>query len=241
MVFKNEYTIGVDGVALKNEATNTAMLSIMEDVATLHSAAVGYGVNDIEVTRRGWILLDWQLEVLRRPKYNEKLTVSTWSRKFDRVSAYRDYTFTDTKGEIIVRATSRWILFDIDSRRPQRITDKMVELYESEPDRSAFDDEMSDLKVDRELIENALTTPYKVLRRDIDINGHMHNITYLDVALEVLPLEVYEAGIFNRVRINYKKELRLGDEVTCAYYKNGDVHTVVMMTDEHLNAIVELS
>ena len=33
---------------------------------------------------------------------------------------------------------------------------------------------------------------YKVARRDIDLNGHMHNLYYLDLAYEVLPQDIYE-------------------------------------------------
>lgn len=241
MIFKNKYTIGIEDVAFRNEATNRTLLSIMEDVATLHSDNVGYGLNDIEITRKGWVLLDWKLEVVRRPKYNESVEVSTWSRRFERAYAYRDYLFKDENGEIIIKATSRWILFDIDTRRPQRLTEEIGELYKSEPDISAFEEEMTELKVDTELLENAVRTSYTVLRRDIDINRHMHNITYLEVALEAIPMEIYESKTFNSVRIHYKKEIRFDDAVVCAYYNQGDVHTVIMMVNEKVNAIIELS
>ena len=41
---------------------------------------------------------------------------------------------------------------------------------------------------------------YNVNRRDIDLNGHMHNLNYLDLAYEALPEEVYNKRPFNDVK-----------------------------------------
>ena len=58
---------------------------------------------------------------------------------------------------------------------------------------------------------------YKVARRDIDLNGHMHNLYYLDLAYEALPQEVYEKRPFDNVRIEYKKEIKFGETIKCKY------------------------
>lgn len=41
MIYCNNYKIGLEDIGIKNEATNKALLAIMEDVAGLHSASVG--------------------------------------------------------------------------------------------------------------------------------------------------------------------------------------------------------
>ena len=33
---------------------------------------------------------------------------------------------------------------------------------------------------------------YYIQRRDIDINEHMHNLNYLDMAYEILPEDIYK-------------------------------------------------
>ena len=58
---------------------------------------------------------------------------------------------------------------------------------------------------------------YIVKRRDIDINNHMHNLYYLDVAEEALPEEIYFKRPFNNFRITYKRGIKLGETVNCKY------------------------
>ena len=76
-----------------------------------------------------------------------------------------------------------------------------------------------------------LTMPYTVMRKDIDLNSHMHNLYYLDLAYEVLPEEVYEQRPFNNIRITYKKEIKLGDTINCKYKKQNNKN-IITITDE---------
>ena len=83
---------------------------------------------------------------------------------------------------------------------------------------------------------------YKVNRFDIDINKHMHNLNYINLAYEALPEEVYENEEFNVVRISYKKEVKLGDILICKYKKENQKHVIVIKSEDEktLHAIIEL-
>ncbi len=238
MIFRNEYVVGIEQTGFNNFITNKGILAIMEDIASLHSAEVGYGLLDIEKIRRGWILLDWQINVLKRPVYNEKLSVSTWARSFERACAYRDYEFKNEAGETVIIGTSRWILFDIDKRRPVRLTEDITSLYDSETELSVFKEDIKDIAFDETMIESAHGVQYKVMRRDIDINNHMHNINYLEVALEALPEGVYKKTHFDNLRIQYKREIKYGDTVECRYFESEGYKAVAMLVEGRVHAIV---
>ncbi len=47
MIYCSNYKIGLEDIGISNEATNKALLTIMEDAAELHSASVGCGVLEI--------------------------------------------------------------------------------------------------------------------------------------------------------------------------------------------------
>ena len=55
--------------------------------------------------------------------------------------------------------------------------------------------------------------PYRIMRRDLDNLGHMHNISYLEAAYDIMPEEYYNGPVFNYVNIEYRKELLKGDDV----------------------------
>ena len=52
MIYCSNYKIGLEDIGRNNEATNKALLAIMQDIACLHSASVGYGVLEIETKKR---------------------------------------------------------------------------------------------------------------------------------------------------------------------------------------------
>ena len=237
MIYCSNYKIGLEDIGRNNEATNKALLAIMQDIACLHSASVGYGVLEIETKKRAWMLLDWKMEVIKRPKYNDDIKVETWSRKVERLYAYRDFQIKDKEGNIIVIGTSRWIFVDTDRRRPVRLTADIVDLYESETDKSVFPEEIKDIEYEEDYI---FKKEYYIQRRDIDINEHMHNLSYLDMAYEILPDDIYKNKIFDNVRIVYKKEIVYGENIECYYSQHNDKYIITAKSKDKINAVIEL-
>ena len=65
----------------------------------------------------------------------------------------------------------------------------------------------------------------------IDINGHVHNLDYLDLAYKALPEEVYKKE-FKILDIMYKKEIKLDETVKCFYSNENGVHTVSIKSED---------
>lgn len=200
----------------------------------------GFGALDISQTKASWILLDWKVKVLDRPMYAEELRVKTWGRYFQKAYTYRDYEIYNSKGELCVIATSKWALIDIEKRNVLKLTDEIKNKYKPE-EKSVYNEKVLDkMKIPTEF-QREIT--YTVGRKDIDINNHMHNTYYLSLAYEVLPEDVYENRPYDNFRITYKKEIQLGDTITCKYTYENNEHIIVIMTPEKeaINAIIKLS
>ena len=92
--------------------------------------------------------------------------------------------------------------------------------YESE-ERAVFPDEDFSKMVDPDSYSNEIE--YTTMRRDIDFNGHMHNLYHFDLAYDTLPQNIYENSIFDNFRITYKKEISviiLSFDISCYKEKN---------------------
>lgn len=237
MIYSSNYKIGLEDIGVNNEVTNKALLKIMEDVSGLHSASVGYGLFEIETKKKVWMLMDWKMKVIKRPKYMDEIKAETWSRKVERIYAYRDFQIKDKDGNLIAVGTSRWIFVDIDRRRPVRLTPDITDLYESEFDKRVFEEEIEDVKCEDYLFKK----DYYIQRRDIDMNEHMHNLSYLDMAYEILPEDIYKSKVFDNVRIVYKKEIVYGEKVECYYSQENDRYIVTAKSNDKVNAVIELS
>lgn len=240
MKFEAEYTVGVRDIGRNNEMTNIAILSYLEEVASSHSSTCGYGVNDIETKRKVWFLMDWKVKVLQRPKYEDKLTFKTWARPIGKHYFYTYRDFEIFLGEKLVAiATTKWVLFNIDDNKIMKIPDDILSLYNPEEEKVFEDDEISKIY---EPNEKNYYFKYDVIRSDIDVNKHMHNLNYLKLAYEVLPENIYENNELNNVRIMYKHQVKLKDKIKCYYSNEGGKHVVSIKSDDDkvLHAVVEL-
>lgn len=241
MIIKHEFEISFRDVGKSSKITNSALLNMLEDIAGMHSNQVGYGLNDISKTGVTWVLLNWKLRVLHRPIYGSKLNIETWARKAVKFYTYRDFRVYDESNNLVAIATSKWALVDATTMSIARITPDLLNLYQPE-NVSVFaqEEELSKLLAPPEVL-NQYT--YTVARRDIDINNHMHNLYYLDLAYEALPNEVYSNSDFNNVEIMYKKEMKLNDKINCfySYFNNEHYITIKSLDDATLHAIIKLS
>lgn len=241
MILENEYTVKLSEIGKGNKATNKAILSYLEDIGGIHSNQAGYGIFEIEKTHLSWILLGWRLQVIRRPKYAEKIKIKTWSKGVVKLYTYREFEIYDEQGNLIVKASSKWVLLDIEKGKIVRIEPELMAKYDPEVNKEVFGKEEFD-KI-KEPDQYQFETEYTVRRADIDVNNHMHNLNYIELANEALPEYVYRGALFNDVRITYKKEIKLGDTVKCKYAFREDKHVVVVKNQDEsvLHAIIEMN
>lgn len=240
MIIENEYTIKLSEIGKENKVTNRAILSYLEDIAGIHSNLAGCGIFDMEKIHLSWILLGWKLHVIKRPKYNEKIIVKTWSKGIVKFYTYRDFEIYDEQGNLIITASSKWILLDNQRGKIVRMNPEMINKYEPEFDKRTFD--MTEFENIKEPESYQYETEYTVRRADIDGNNHVHNLNYIEIANEALPEDVYRGALFKDVKVMYKKEMKLGDTVKCKYSFSDDNHIVVIKsTDEKIvHAIIEM-
>lgn len=238
-VFKCKKRIGISDIGHSNKITNKSIIRILEDIGGMHSESLGVGINSIEETGLSWILLAWKVKVINRPKYNEELSVETWGREYNRAFTYRDYKIYDEEGSLCIIATSKWAIVDIKNGKLAEITPEIMEPFELENNKVFETDSNLKIKEPKTVISQIT---YKIQRRDIDINKHVHNLYYLDFAYEALPQGVYEKGECDNIEIMYKTQIKMGNDIKCLYTKeeNQNIVTIKSLDDSVLHAIIKL-
>lgn len=239
MFVEHKFYVGLSDVNINKELTNTSLLKHLEDVAGIHSEIAGFGLTDIEKTRRSWILLGWKVKVLKRPLVNDTVIIKTWSRSIDKFYAFRDFEIRDQYDDIVAIATSKWIFIDIDKGKIVKVTDDVIESYKQE-NKQVFEE--YDLPKLKEPENFELEADFKITRNLIDINKHVHNIHYLDIAKECMPENICFGNELNEFEITYKKEIKLGDTVKVEYKKEDDYHYIAIksMDKSIVHSIIKL-
>lgn len=238
---KHNFEIGFRDVGKSNKITNRALLGFMEDTAGMHSNLVGYGLNNIKKTGLTWVLLNWKVKVFSRPIYGQNITVETWARNAEKFYTFRDFKVYDESNNIIAIASTKWVLLDASTMSLTKITDELIAQYT--PDSTnVFSGEPEISKLIPPKDYSSIFT-YKIQRKDIDINDHMHNVSYLDLAYEAIPEDIYLHHKFNEFEIMYKKETKLGETVKCFYSHHDNIHFITIKSEDEkfLHSVVKFT
>ena len=236
---EKEFYLTIRDIDKNTNITNKAILKFFEDIGGYHSDLAGYGLKQIEETKISWVLLHWKFKVLKRIKYSDgKLRVKSWSRGAVHACTIRDFEIYNSNNELCVVGTSKWALIHLENGL-MRLTPELLESYGTEPN-IAID---FDFKKIKEPDTYLSVYNYTVSRRDLDINSHMHNLNYLDLAYETLPEDVWNNNTFDNVEIMYKKGALLGDKLKCLYSLVDNEHIVTIKSEDenNLHAIIKLS
>ena len=91
MIFERKHKIGIDEVNKNFKMTNESMVTVFQNLASFNSDEVGYGVLNVPKTGKTWVVVDWKLRVLRRPRYGEEVSVKTWGRNTEGLISFKDF------------------------------------------------------------------------------------------------------------------------------------------------------
>ncbi len=240
MFYEEKMKASVEDFGKDAKLTERSILKFLENIGAYHSDMVGYGALDIPETGISWILLEWKVQILRYPKYGESIWVKTWSRGVATpFTTYRDYEIYAETGEKLVIASAKWTAINVFEKRVAKLTAEMLDCYESE-EAHVFDEK--DILRQKEPLSYESEKSFTACRHQIDLNGHVHNLCYLDFALDLLPADIYETRDFRDIRITYRKEIKADEEITCKYHAENGAHTVgIYGGDGKVRALVTLS
>ncbi len=211
------------------------MLANMAEISTLHSNALGLSLNQIRKNDYGWMLINWELEVLKYPKLGESVKLLTWTSAFNKFYANREFLILDLEGQVLVKASSLWAFLDIQKRRPLRIPKEIIEKYSLVDERNftAF----TSIQVEGEILKES--EAFIVGHKDLDENMHVNNIRYIEWLLLGFS-KMEETHEIKKLAIHYKKELLLNDRVKTQVVKSSldNKFYHIISTNNKVNALM---
>ncbi|MBQ2661187.1 MAG: hypothetical protein IJF80_00865 [Clostridia bacterium] len=232
MIYTRDYEVAFEDCENSMKMSLKGILRAIENVASLHSDRANDNVIDSSVNNGiTWVIVEWNMKLLRVPDYCEKVTVSTWSYMADNTrSVKRGALICDRDGKHLVEVLIKFMLIDRKTGLPLRITEDIIEKYKPE-DKSVYDETTLGIVHEPKEFEREVILPLR--RSDIDFNEHVHNLNYLDFALEALPEDVYKKNNYSNMRIIYRRAMKLSDvAAVCKYSRDDKKHTVCMYSKE---------
>ena len=68
MFVEHNFFVGLEDIDFNNNLKIKSLLGFLEDIGGIHSNIVGYGLLDIPVKKRSWILINWKVKIFKRPR-----------------------------------------------------------------------------------------------------------------------------------------------------------------------------
>ncbi len=238
MIVTDNYSPMIEDFSKDGKLSLQAVLKIFENMGNKHSDIAGKGVYQNNESSTAWILTEWSVEAESFPNYTDSIKAQTWSQGLSSpLVALRDFLLYQNDS-VCIRGTTRWVLFDTKAGRLCKIEKDLIDKYKPE-DKKAFEDsKLAKIPVP-ETFEKE--TVIKIRRSDFDFNDHIHNLVYLDYALESLPEEIYKNSRFTKLRITYKNEIKTEKEITGKYAQIEGKKIVAIYGDQsQLKALIQL-
>ena len=178
------------------------LMNELQGMGDTHAEMLGCGRTFIHENNIAWVVTHYLVDIIEIPRNGEVLEYSSWPAVQDNLRATRDFEIRATDGRILVRATSQWILIDLERRRPLRINEWIKNTWPDDVIR-AYDrkfEKFPDFDAEK-------THTFKCRFDDIDENQHINNAVYAVWATESVGYEYRDTHILRGIELNYKHEI----------------------------------
>ncbi|SCI95713.1 Acyl-ACP thioesterase [uncultured Clostridium sp.] len=239
-IFKKEYKINIFDVDSEHKCKFSSLVDFLWDVVISQSDYLGETKEGFVQNQCIWVLLKYDITIYEYPKFRDTITVDTKVLGSKKFYGYRQNTIRNSEGKVIGEVFSTAILIDFEKRRPMRISSTQSEIYGLNGELAEVPT-LDDLpKIQKEDYKK----DYPVRYSDIDSNGHVNNVKYMEMAVDTLPRYILnEYNLFN-IKVLFKKETTDGDTLHISSEvidnESGDITTIHNITSNNGNLLTKL-
>lgn len=209
-------------------------LQMMQDCSEMWFESEPAARAYFEAEGRAQLLAARQVEVIRVPRFGERLTTQTGVYRVEPLFGFRNTFIVDSEGKPCYASWSMGAFVARASGRLARIAPEVLRGI-------ALDEPRPMPYRDRHIALPAVLPvdgrPIAPERNDIDYNGHVNNAQYVRMALELLPAD-FEVAHF---RVEYKRPARLADRLVPHIYADSSRTVVVFSIDGSESTVMEFA
>ena len=212
--FEQKFTIPCYDTDASWRLKPSSFMDLAQEAAGQHAVYLGFGYDDLIATNTAWILSRVHVEFVDAPKWRENITLRTWHKGLNRLFFLRDFILTDEEGRERVKATTSWLVLNLETRRLVRGPKLMEE-------GTVCLDNVIETPADKVVMpkdaEPQYVMDHHVAYSDVDMNGHTNNAMYMQWAMDAVDYDIASTMPVKWFTINFNHETKPGDIV--ALYK----------------------
>ena len=178
--------------------------------ASLHAGAHGFGFDDMIGKRLVWVLSRLVVEMPNMPTTGQHYDIHTWVARIYRQFTDRYFAITAPDGTPYGHAFSTWALISLDTREPVDLTDgRMAGIGDACADCPLPIAPPGRIRLVQPEAQGETVASYT----DLDINGHVNSIRYIELLLDRISKQEHAANPVTRIEMQYAAESGAGDRL----------------------------
>lgn len=224
--FSEEYVIPCYDTDLKQRLRPAAFLNRAQEAANHHADYLGVGYDTLNDTHQAWVMSRMRVIFDRLPMWRQKVRLQSWHKGAAGFMFLRDFVMTDTEGDTLVRATTSWLVIDMNTRRLARrgaFAEFATDESKCIPEH-VIEEPAAKVTLPEDAVQVAQKS-HKVTYADLDMNNHVNNVMYTVWAMDAVGLEVTEENPLRELEINFNNEIRPDAEVELTVYRRTESNT----------------
>ena len=182
------------------------------NAADFHATGRGFGMKHLLGIKRAWVLSRLAIEMNEMPEQLEHFNVETWIEGAMRYFTQRNFAISGDNGKVYGYGRSVWAMIDTETRQMTdifAIEDGAINSFITSEKPCPIE------KGDRvKMSDNAeLVRSIKTCYSDIDINGHVNSIKYIEHVIDLWDIPWHQKHRIKRFDIAYVAETHQGDKL----------------------------
>lgn len=187
-----------------------SFMDLAQEAAGQHAVYLGFGYDDLIKTNTAWILSRVNIHFIDTPKWREEVTLTTWHKGLDRLFFLRDFIMTDKDGRERVKATTSWLVLNLETRRLVRDPKLMEE--GTVCGEHVLETPAGKVQMPKD-VEPELAMEHVVAYSDVDMLGHTNNAMYMQWSMDAVEYDLVSERSVKELTINFNHETKAGDKV----------------------------
>ena len=219
-----DFTLRMTVPALANEVLNTAGVDAQRK---------GFGIDKLNKENRSWVLSRMAIEIDDRPEQYTSYEIVTWVNEYNRMLSTRNFTLHDAAGREFGRAVTQWCIIDLAVRKAIDLNTVIGPCTDTLVDAPSPTDKPRKIRD----VDPAQAVMHKVAYSDIDFNRHVNTMRYIEMMIDMLPVELLMQETPVRFDIHFLRECRYGQTLSVGYEQRGRTALFEIRSDEGTPAV----
>lgn len=188
------------------------------NAADYHAHERNMGMKQLNVDSKTWVLSRFSLLIDKMPVMYDKYTITTWVDSIKRFFTHRNFEIKNDEGERYALASTVWAMIDVETRQPVNLA-----TYKDGYIMQCYtEDYGSGVKSSRVTLGDNLELKgeHVVRYSDLDPNGHVNSMKYIDHVFDILPPSWFKQHTPKLLEVAFVAEGYYGD--TLRFYCNAE-------------------